>query len=225
MIEPFRGELYAIACIDYWHHDKSSRLVAFTPHQVTPLLRILNKSTALYPRPVQVVHKIGGNFKWYTFACLLCIDVSITRKNPQSNTMCKCMDQTIAIVFNTLFLFQPHQTPQQGFLPLLDDGLVSSAFDGIHNPSCTKGKSRCPCNFYNMLLNAPLIGMSNFTHNGKTAVNDALLTSNQWHINNDYYVWQQALKNDIMIKGKLADKTSAPFEIVNKTLVKLKEHL
>ncbi len=45
-------------------------------------------------------------------------------------------------------------------------------------------------------------------------MNDALLKNNQWRIDYDYYIGQCILKYDNTISGKLAIKTSGPFEIV-----------
>ncbi len=66
-----------------------------------------------------------------------------------------------------------------------------------------------------MRLNVPLIAdWQTITCNQEAVVNDALLKNNQRRINYDHYVGRQVLKYDNTIKGKLAVKTSGPFEIV-----------
>ncbi len=69
---------------------------------------------------------------------------------------------------------------------------------------------------HDMLLNVPLIveQQTIYCNNG-ALVNDSLLKSNQMHINNDYFVWQQVLKYDQTIKDKLAIKTFSLFSIVS----------
>ncbi len=49
--------------------------------------------------------------------------------------------------------------------------------------------------------------------NREELVNNALLKNNQRRINYDYYIGQQVIKYDNMIKGKLTVKASGPFEI------------
>ncbi len=68
---------------------------------------------------------------------------------------------------------------------------------------------------HHMLINVLLIvEWQTITCNREALVNNALLKNNQRCIYYDYYVGQHALQYDNTIKGKLAIKTSGPFEIV-----------
>ncbi len=67
-----------------------------------------------------------------------------------------------------------------------------------------------------MLLNGLFIAeWQTISCNREALVNNALLKANQKRINRDYYVGHCVLEYDQTIKGKLAAKTSGPFEIVH----------
>ncbi len=76
-----------------------------------------------------MVHDNGNKFTGYAFANLLYAlgmkDVPTTSKNPQSNAICKYMNQKNAIMLKTFLLSQPPKASQD-VLHLVDDGLVTT---------------------------------------------------------------------------------------------------
>ena len=125
------------------------------------------------------------------------------------------MHQTMATVLKRLLLSRSPQTPQD-VLHLVDDGLATTMYSMRSTISTVLKASPGALAFSrDMLLNVPLIAdWQTITRNREALVNDALLKNNQRRINYDYYIGQQVLKYDNTIKGKLAVKTSGPFEIV-----------
>ncbi len=122
----------------------------------------------------------------------------------------------MAMVLKILLLSCPPQKPQD-VLHLLDDGLATT----MHSMRSTistvlkaiPGALAFSCD---ILCYAPLIaGWQAITCNREALVNNALLKNTQPHINYDYYIGQNILKYNNTIKGKLAVKTSCPFEIVH----------
>ncbi len=167
----------------------------------------------------KLVHDNGGKFIGYAFDSLICVlgikDVPTTSKNPQSNAICEHMHQTMATVLKTLLLYCTPQMPQD-VLHLVDNGLATT-MHLMRSTILTVLKTRpgALAFSWDMLLNVPLIAeWQTITRNRKALVNDANLKNNQWCINYDYYIGQHVLKYDNTIKGKLAVKTSGPFEIV-----------
>ncbi len=125
------------------------------------------------------------------------------------------MHQTMVMVLKALLLSRPPQMPQD-VLHLVDDGLATTIYLMRSTISMVLKASPGALVFsHDMLLNVPLIAdWQTITHNRETLINNMLLKNNQWRINYDYYIGQQVLKYDNTIKGKLAIKTSGPFEIV-----------
>ncbi len=122
----------------------------------------------------------------------------------------------MANVMKTLLLSLPPQTPQD-VLHLVNDRLATTMHSMRSTISIVLKASPGALAFSrDMLLNVPLIeDWQAITCNREALVNDALLKNNQQHINYDYQIRQQVLKYDNTIKGKLAIKTSGPFEIMH----------
>ncbi len=67
-----------------------------------------------------------------------------------------------------------------------------------------------------MLFNVPFVAeWQTISCKRDALVNNALLKTNQQHINHDYYVGQHVLKYDKTIKGNLAFKSTGPIDIVH----------
>ncbi len=111
-------EEVAIDLIGPWTVKVNNRKVEFnaltcidTVSNLVELIRIDNKTSrhirdkfvqswlSCYPRPIRCVHDKGGEFIGGTFQWLLhsfdIKNVQSTAKNLQSNSICKCMHQTV----------------------------------------------------------------------------------------------------------------------------------
>ncbi len=78
---------------------------------------------------MQIIHDNGGEFTGFALQHLLELlnikPVATTNKNPQTDTICKQMHQTVATVLKTILLVQPPQTRCQAAL-LVDDALATA---------------------------------------------------------------------------------------------------
>ncbi len=217
--EHFNGEFYVLTSIDTT--TNLVELVCIDTKSSDDIARKFeNTWLARYPRPAQVIYNNGSEFTGYAIASLLYVlgikDIPTTSKNPQSNAIFECMHQTMVTVLKSLLLSWCSQTSQD-VLHLVDDGLATTMYSMRSTISVVlKASSGALAFSHDMLLNVPLVTeWQTITCNVEELVNDALLKNNQRRINYDFYVWQRVLKHYNTIKGKLAVKTSSPFEIAH----------
>ena len=125
-------EEVAIDLIGPWNIKVRGKMVEFsaltcidTASNLVELIRIDNKTSdhirnkfvqswlSRYPRPMRCVHDKGGEFIGHEFQWLLNMfsvkDVQSTAKNPQSNSICERMHQTVANVLRRLLHGNPPQ--------------------------------------------------------------------------------------------------------------------
>ncbi len=122
----------------------------------------------------------------------------------------------MSIVLKTLLLSWLPQTPKD-VLHLVNNG-CSTTKHSMHSTISTTLKARpgAPAFFQDMLLNIPFIAeWQTIFCNQEALVNNALIKTNQQHINYDYLVGQCVLKYDQTVKGKLTIKISVPFPVVH----------
>ncbi len=213
--ENFSGEFYALTCI--YTTTILVELVYIDYH----CKDIWKTRLACYLRLMHIIHNNGGEFTGDAFTHLLHIlnikDVSTTSKNPQSNTMCKCMHQTIAIA---LILTASNTTRCSSSCWWCTINYY--AFQEIYHLDYLNASLGALGFSWDMLLNLPFtVEWQTISHNREALVNNALMKTNQKCINYYYNVGQCILKFEQTIKGKLAIKTSIPFESCSIIALKL----
>ena len=87
--------------------------------------------TSRYPRPNRCIHDNGGEFIGWEFQQKLqqhgIIDVPTTSRNPQGNSICERMHQTVAQVLRTTKRINPPQTEEQA-IQLVKDALATTVY-------------------------------------------------------------------------------------------------
>ena len=129
-------EEVAIDLIGPWQVKVNGRNVEFnaltcidTASNLVELIRIDNKTSshirskfeqawlARYPRPTRCVHDKGGEFIGRSFQWLLSMfaikDVQTTSKNPQANSICERMHQTVGNILHVNIHSNPPQNMNQ----------------------------------------------------------------------------------------------------------------
>ena len=141
-------EEVAIDFIGPWMVKVNNRKVEFnvlmcidTVSNLIEFIRIDNKTSrhiwdkfiqswlSLYPWPICCIYDRGGEFIRGTSQCLLhsfdIKDVRLTSKNPQSNSICMHMYQTVGNIFRVMF----YSNPLQNLSPardIVDQALVTA---------------------------------------------------------------------------------------------------
>ena len=218
-------EFNALTCID-------------TASNLVELIRIDNKTAehikdkftqawlSRYPRPMRCVHDRGGEFIGSNFQWLLNMfsvkDVQSTAKNPQSNSICERMHQTVGNVLRTYLYSNPPQNMSQA-KDIIDQALAT-AMHAMRTTVATTIRSTPGSLAFgrDMFLNIPLIAdWGTITKHREQHVNSNLFRANKRRRHHDYAPGQKVLKK-VHDPTKLGVRTSGPYTInrvhVNGTL-------
>ena len=173
-----------------------------------------------YPWPARCIHDNGGEFIGPEFQLLLegcrIKDVPTTSKNPQANSICERMHQTVGNVLRTLLHGQP---PQQitgaRAKDFIDEALsitMHAVRAGMHS---TLGSSPGSLVFNrDMFLNIPLIAdWHAVTKRREHLVNENLMRENRKRRRHDYAVDNRVLKK-CHNPTRLGLRTIGPFKVV-----------
>ena len=238
-------EEVAIDLIGPWTVKVNNRKVEFnaltcidTASNLVELIRIDNKTSrhirdkfiqswlARYPRPTRCVHDKGGEFIGGTFQCLLhsfdIKDVQSTSKNPQSNSICERMHQTVGNVLRVLLYSNPPQNMTQA-RDIVDQALATAMHAMRVTTASTLGSTPGALAFSrDMFLNVPLIAdWHTIAQRREQYVNDNLRRANRKRRQYDYAPGQKVLKK-VHDPAKLGVRTTGPYNIeqthVNGTL-------
>jgi hypothetical protein len=238
-------EEVAIDLIGPWTIKVNNRKVEFnaltcidTASNLVELIRIDNKTSrhirdkfiqswlARYPRPTRCVHDKGGEFIGGTFQWLLhsfdIKDVQSTSKNPQSNSICERMHQTVGNVLRVLLYSNPPQNMTQA-RDIVDQALATAMHAMRVTTASTLGSTPGALAFSrDMFLNVPLIAdWHTIAQRREQYVNDNLRRANRKRRQYDYAPGQKVLKK-VHDPAKLGVRTTGPYNIeqthVNGTL-------
>lgn len=209
-------EFNALTCID-------------TASNLVELIRIDNKSSphiahkfqqswlARYPLPRRCVHDMGGEFIGGAFQSTLTQlnikDVCSTSKNPQSNSICERMHQTVGNILRTLLYSNPPQNMTQA-RDILDSALATAMHAMRTTVATTLGSTPGSLAFSrDMFLNIPLIAdWQTIAARREQFVNDNLRRANAKRRQFDYAAGQQVLKK-VHDPTKLGVRTSGPHRV------------
>ena len=209
-------EFNALTCID-------------TASNLVELIRIDNKSSphiahkfqqswlARYPLPRRCVHDMGGEFIGGAFQSTLTQlnikDVCSTSKNPQSNSICERMHQTVGNILRTLLYSNPPQNMTQA-RDILDSALATAMHAMRTTVATTLGSTPGSLAFSrDMFLNIPLIAdCQTIAARREQFVNENLRRANAKRRQFDYAAGQQVLKK-VHDPTKLGVRTSGPHRV------------
>ena len=210
-------EFNALTCID-------------TALNLVELIRIDNKSCphvtekfkqawiARYPLMKRCVHDMGGEFTGGTFQRLLTQlnikDAQSTSKNPQSNSICEQMHQTVGNILRTLLYSNPPQNMAQA-RDIIDSALATAMHAMRTSVATTLGSTPGALAFFrDMFLNVPLlVDWQTIVQNREQFINENLRRANAQRRQYDYAPNQQVLKK-VHDPTKLGVRTTGPFTIL-----------
>jgi transposase InsO family protein len=238
-------EEVAIDLVGPWDIKVNGRTVQFnaltcidTASNLVELIRIDNKSSehirnkfmqswlTRYPRPMRVVHDKGGEFIGSAFQWLLTMfslkDVQSTTKNPQSNSICERMHQTVENILRTNLYSRPPVNMTQA-KDIVDQALSQAMHATRTTVMTTIGSTPGSLAFSrDMFLNIPLIAdWQAIAKQREQRINDDLRRANLKRRQFDYCSGEKVLKR-VHHPTKLGVRTSGPYPIervhVNGTL-------
>ncbi len=145
-----------------------------------------NKWLSHYPRPLRVVHDPGGEFVGPEFQAMLIMNgiqaVPTTAKNPQANTVCKHVHQTIGDMLKTVLLNNPPVNIRQA-VELIKSILASVQYAVRASIHRTLGISPGALVFHcDMILPIPILANYNLIHEQhQTAIDENNRKENLHH--------------------------------------------
>jgi hypothetical protein len=161
---------------------------------------------------------MGGEFTGGTFQRLLTQlhikDVQSTSKNPQSNSICERMHQTVGNVLRTLMYSNPPQNMTQA-RDIIDSALATAMHAMRTTVATTLGSTPGALAFSrDMFLNVPLVAdWQTIAQNREQFINENLRRANARRRSYDYAPNQQVLKK-VHDPTKLGVRTTGPFTIL-----------
>ena len=172
---------------------------------------------AWYPWPRNCIHDNGREFCGYVFQRLLenlgIKDVPTTSKNPQSNSICERMHQTVGNILRTLIYTNPSRNVTEA-RALVDSALATAMHAMRATISTALGGALGALVFgRDMFLNIPLMtDWHLIARNREQLVNESLRRHNLKRRTYDYIIGQRKLKK-IHDPMKLGERTEGPYTI------------
>ena len=226
----------AIDLIGLWQVKVNGRNVEFnaltcidTASNLVELIRIDDKTSshirskfeqawlARYPRPMRCVHDKGGEFIGRSFQWLLSMfaikDVQTTSKNPQANSICERMHQTVGNILRVNIHSNPPQNMNQA-RDMIDESLANAMHAMRTTVATTLGSTPGALAFSrDMFLNVPLItDWQAIAINREQAINENLRRENRKRRQYDYAPGQQVLKK-VHDPTKLGVRKTSPYAV------------
>jgi len=209
-------EFYALTCI-----DTVSNLVELIrcDHKTAPHVRRKFEQAWLsrYPWPRRCIHDNGGEFTGFAFQRLLTSlnikDVPTTSYNPQANSICERMHQTVGNVLRTILHTNPPTDIEQA-KDIVDDALATAMHAMRVTVSTTLNTTPGALVFNrDMLLNVPLVADWHQLHSRREhLVQESLRRQNAKRRAFDYVIGMQVFKK-IISPTKLGPRVKGPFTI------------
>ena len=229
-------EEVAIDLIGPWQVKVNGRNVEFnaltcidTASNLVELIRIDNKTSshirskfeqawlARYPRPTRCVHDKGGEFIGRSFQWLLSMfaikDVQTTSKNPQANSICERMHQTVGNILRVNIHSNPPQNMNQA-RDMIDESLANAMHAMRTTVATTLGSTPGALAFSrDMFLNIPLIAdWQAIAQHREQFINENLRHANRKRRQYDYAPGQQVLKK-VHDPTKLGVRKTGPYAV------------
>jgi hypothetical protein len=180
-------------------------------------MHFVNTWLARYPKPVSCVHDQGGEFIGWGFQAMLDrYDIKsrpTTSKNPQANSICERMHQTVGNSLRVLRHFNPPagaQTPEA----LLDTALANAMYATRASYSATLMTTPGAMAFHrDMVMNVPFMAdLQLIQQHRQHLIDERLLIGNRMRFLHDYQPNQLVLQL-VYEPDKLAPRATGPFRI------------
>jgi hypothetical protein len=176
-----------------------------------------NTWLARYPRPIHVMHDQGGEFMGFHFREMLArhniTPHPITAKNPQANSVCERMHQTVGNSLRVLSTLNPPLGLGHA-LQLVDTAIANAVFaTRAAYSSAIKTTPGGLAFGRDMVLDLPLIAdLQSIKEHRQQLINRRLIASNRKRFSYDYAVNDEVLKL-IYKPDKLEPRASGPYRI------------
>ena len=229
-------EEIAVDLIGPWTIKVNERPIVFkaltiidTTTNLAELIRVMSKHAAhvglqlenawlsRYPRPARIIYDQGSEFKGEGFQAVLRRHHIHKRptsvKNPQANSICERLHQTITNVLRPLLRMHPPQNIDEASL-IIDTALQAASYSARTAIHTTMKTTPGAVAFHrDMLLNIPLAAdLYLLQHNRALLIDKQLIHANRSRISHDYRQGEEVLilayKPD-----KLDARATGPFRI------------
>jgi transposase InsO family protein len=180
-------------------------------------LHFENTWLSRYPRPIHVIYDQGGEFTGYPFQNLLqrhhIHRHPISSKNPQANSVCERMHQTIGNSLRVLSTLNPPAGLQDA-LQLVDTAIANAVFATratFHSSIQTTPGGLAFGR--DMVLDIPLVAdLQLIQERRQQLIDDRLIVANRRRFSYDYNVGDEVLKL-IYKPDKLETRTTGPYRV------------
>ena len=176
-----------------------------------------NHWLARYPRPIHCIHDQGGEFTGFAFQNMLLrhnIKSHVTTaKNPQANSVCERMHQTIG---NSLRVLSTLQLPQdiETTHHLVDTAIANAVF--AHRSTFSSAHNATPGGLAfhrDMILDLPLIAdFQIIREKRQQLIDQRLVVANRKRFSYDYTIGDEILKLNSQ-PNKLEKRATGPYVI------------
>jgi transposase InsO family protein len=226
----------AVDLIGPWELDIGGNTVSFSALTVIDMvtnlvevIRIDNKTSAhvarqfentwlsRYPRPLQCIHDQGGEFTGYAFQQMLrdhgIHPSPISSKNPQANSICERMHQSVGNNLRALSTLVPPNGIDTA-TQLVDTALANTMFATRAALHGTLGTSPGALAFHrDMVLDIPVIADLELLRNRRQLkIDERLIRANRQRFSYDYHIGDDVLKL-VYKPDKLEPRAHGPYPI------------
>ena len=200
-----------------------------TVTNLVELVRLENKSSAhvalqfentwlsRYPRPLHCIYDQGGEFTGYQFQNLLARHSiqrhAISAKNPQANSICERMHQTVGNMLRAMISLNPPDGVDSA-KALVDTALANCLFatrSAIHGS--LKASPGSLAFGWNMVLDIPIIAdWQLIQQHCQQLIDSRLIAANRKRFSYDYHIGDEVLKLTFK-PDKLSTRANGPYRI------------
>jgi hypothetical protein len=227
----------AVNLIGPWEVDINNKKISFSALTIidlvtnlTEIVRIRNKSSAhiaqlveqtwlaRYPMPQHIINDQGGEFTGYHFQNMCDRNHirkhPISSKNPQANSVCERMHQTVGNALRTLQTLNPPAGVDDAN-SLVDAAIAEAMFAHRASYSEATGSTPGALAFHrDMILDLPIIAdLISIREKRQQLIDERLIQANRRRFAYDYTVGQQVLKL-VYKPNKLEPRAEGPYDII-----------
>ena len=211
-------------------HEFHALTVIDTVTNLTEIVRLQNKTAAhvalhfvntwllRYPRPVLCIHDQGPEFIGSPFQEMLARNgiepKPITSKNPQANSICERMHQTVGNILRTLASMDPPEGIADAG-QLVDTAIAQAVYALRCAHTSALGTTPGALAFHrDMILNIPIIAdLESIQQNRQHLIDQRLIIANRKRFNYDYQIDDKVLKLNFN-PNKLEARASGPYKVL-----------
>ena len=215
--------------IGHEKHSFSALTIIDTVTNLVEIVRIQSKTAAhiaqlfeqtwlsRYPTPMHIIYDQGGEFTGFHFQEMCARNQihthPITAKNPQANSVCERMHQTVGNALRTLQTLQPPAGVPDA-AQLVDTAIAEAMF--AHRASYRESLGSTPGSIAfgrDMVLDIPVIAdLIAIRDKRQQLIDDRLIKANRRRFSHDYVIGDQVLKLTYK-PNKLQPRAEGPYPI------------